>query len=388
MEPADPAPAPSPEKKSLFDTIVVSTPVLLTVVATFILGRSTSEMTQAQYHRSVAGQRQAKVADEWAFFQAKRIRGTSFETTAVVLAAQKVDPFTADTLGDSADELLAQIEATASKEPKLEPRLLALQKSAVAKRDKIRQAISNVQPALDALQAYPEATADDSEIDDGIDAEQKKILAEVVDDVRKFKPESEIATAVLKLKPDTIDKAIARAKIKAAKVNKRGKDVDRVLEKVDALVEEQIALAREYQRLVRGRLAALMRTNAPATETAELERRLERVRSLSARLLADYKSARYAFDARRYEDDARSNQDAAYLYDVQALRSAAQSDKHLQRSFGFMLAMLVAQVGVTIASLAIMLKYKLPVWAIAALAGIIAIGFGVCVFLEMAPLLG
>ena len=124
------------EKRSLFETVVVSTPVLLTVVATFILGRSSAEMTQAQYQRAVAGQKQSKVADEWAFFQAKRIRGTSYEATAVLLAAQKADPFTADTLVDAADGLIREIQAT-EKEVGKSPELEALGKKARAQLEKI-----------------------------------------------------------------------------------------------------------------------------------------------------------------------------------------------------------------------------------------------------------
>jgi len=37
--------------------------------------------------------------------------------------------------------------------------------------------------------------------------------------------------------------------------------------------------------------------------------------------------------------------------------------------------------------MAMMLKYRLPVWAIAAFAGILAISFGVAVFVEFAPLI-
>jgi phosphotransferase system glucose/maltose/N-acetylglucosamine-specific IIC component len=71
---------------------------------------------------------------------------------------------------------------------------------------------------------------------------------------------------------------------------------------------------------------------------------------------------------------------------VQVLQSSARSDKHLQRSFGFMIAMLIAQVGVTIASLAMAMKRKVPVWAVAAMSGVVAILFGVYVFLEIGPL--
>src|SRR5262249_13433789 len=73
--------------KSKWDTILTATPVALTVVATLFAGLSSSEMTQAQYHRSLAAQHQSKVRDEWNFFQAKKVRGQSMEQQAALLRA-------------------------------------------------------------------------------------------------------------------------------------------------------------------------------------------------------------------------------------------------------------------------------------------------------------
>src|SRR5262245_786855 len=90
----EPQPAPAEEtakKKSLFETILTATPIILTVVATFMVGQSTAEMTRAQYFRALASQNQSKVGDQWAFFQAKRIRGTSYEVSADLLGIVK-DP--------------------------------------------------------------------------------------------------------------------------------------------------------------------------------------------------------------------------------------------------------------------------------------------------------
>jgi Domain of unknown function (DUF4337) len=391
--PADPAPAA--EKKSLFETVVISTPVMLTVIATFILGRSTSEMTQAQYQRSVAGQNQAKVGDQWAFFQAKRIRGTSYETTAVSLFAQKADPFTTDTLVDAAEGFLREIQLTDKEAGTLHDPLETLGKKAKACADKINtvlrptqeEAKQRVKQALDAFQAYPSPPPDKTEAEGVIDADQRKLLDEVLDDVRKFKPEQETAPKTLKLNAETIDKALERAKAKSAAVAAHGKQIDAVLQELDALVAQQVGLCREYQRLLGGYLSQRVKTGADADEIARLERRLERVRNLSARLLGDYKAARYTFDARRYEDDARANQEQAFLYEVQVLQSSARSDKHLKRSLGFMIAMLVAQVGVTIGSLALMLKFRFPAWILAAFSGLCAIAFGVYILLELGPFL-
>lgn len=55
--------------------ILGMTPVVMTVVATLLAGLSNSEMTRAQYTRSLAAQQQSKAGDQWAFFQAKRLRG-------------------------------------------------------------------------------------------------------------------------------------------------------------------------------------------------------------------------------------------------------------------------------------------------------------------------
>jgi Domain of unknown function (DUF4337) len=77
-QPSKPEQSP-PAKKSGWEAVLTATPVVLTVVATILAGLSTSEMTLAQYHRSLAAQNQSKASDQWGFFQAKRLRGTAME---------------------------------------------------------------------------------------------------------------------------------------------------------------------------------------------------------------------------------------------------------------------------------------------------------------------
>src|SRR5947207_5480465 len=71
--------------RNVWETVLTTTPVVLTVLATLLAGLSSSEMTQAQYFRSLAAQSQSKAGDQWGFFQAKRIRGTSFELSVARL---------------------------------------------------------------------------------------------------------------------------------------------------------------------------------------------------------------------------------------------------------------------------------------------------------------
>jgi tetratricopeptide (TPR) repeat protein len=54
-------------------------------VATALAGLASSEMTRAQYRRSLAAQQQSKAGDQWSLFQAKRVRRTSQRTTLDIL---------------------------------------------------------------------------------------------------------------------------------------------------------------------------------------------------------------------------------------------------------------------------------------------------------------
>ncbi len=65
-----------------------ATPVIMTVVATLLAGLASSEMTKAQYERAYAAQIQSKAGDQWAFFQAKRLRGDMQRNTLDLFAAQ------------------------------------------------------------------------------------------------------------------------------------------------------------------------------------------------------------------------------------------------------------------------------------------------------------
>src|SRR5512136_1933811 len=85
--------------QTTFGKILSATPVVMAVVATMLAGLSSSEMTRAQYQRSLAAQEQSKAGDQWGFFQAKRLRGAFQRNTAELLqAVSEVHPFKAATL--------------------------------------------------------------------------------------------------------------------------------------------------------------------------------------------------------------------------------------------------------------------------------------------------
>ena len=71
--------------QTLWGKILSATPVIMTVVATMLAGLASSEMTHAQYSRSLAAQQQSKTGDQWEFFQAKRLRSALQNNTLDVL---------------------------------------------------------------------------------------------------------------------------------------------------------------------------------------------------------------------------------------------------------------------------------------------------------------
>src|SRR5262249_28942867 len=100
-----------PPHKSFWERILTTTPVIMTILSTILAGLSSSEMTQAQYHRSLAAQNQSRAGDQWGFYQAKRIRGSGLENTAELLQTQIVlgDP---SELEDLANRVTSALKAS------------------------------------------------------------------------------------------------------------------------------------------------------------------------------------------------------------------------------------------------------------------------------------
>ncbi|HNC24714.1 MAG TPA: DUF4337 family protein [Opitutaceae bacterium] len=71
--------------QSRWGKVLASTPIVMTVIATALAGLSSSEMTRAQYDRSMAAQLQSKAGDQWSYFQAKRLRAALQRNTLDVL---------------------------------------------------------------------------------------------------------------------------------------------------------------------------------------------------------------------------------------------------------------------------------------------------------------
>lgn len=76
--------------------ILITNPVVMTVIAMLLASLSNSEMIKAQYDRSLGAQRQSNAGDKWSFFQAKHLC-SSLERNSLNLlgAGVKHPPFDA-----------------------------------------------------------------------------------------------------------------------------------------------------------------------------------------------------------------------------------------------------------------------------------------------------
>jgi hypothetical protein len=70
-----------------FGKVLGVTPIVMTVIATMLAGLASSEMTKAQYDRSLAAQLQSKAGDQWGYYQAKKLRSAFAHNTLDLLAA-------------------------------------------------------------------------------------------------------------------------------------------------------------------------------------------------------------------------------------------------------------------------------------------------------------
>ena len=85
MKPVIPEQLKADVPQTTFGKILMATPVVMAVISTMLAGLASSEMTRAQYDRSLASQQQSKAGDQWSFFQAKRLRGSMQRSTLDVL---------------------------------------------------------------------------------------------------------------------------------------------------------------------------------------------------------------------------------------------------------------------------------------------------------------
>ena len=156
---------------SVWGKILTATPVIMTVVATALAGLASSEMTRAQYSRSLAAQQQSKAGDQWGFFQAKRLRSALQRNTLDLLqSTTEVRPLEAAALERAGAEpkTLAALQQGRLPEigpaPALDPNLKAA-----------LEAIDNSRPSVQVMPLIGQVK--DQALDDALRAARDRVEA-------------------------------------------------------------------------------------------------------------------------------------------------------------------------------------------------------------------
>ncbi len=160
------------------------TPIVMTVIATMLAGLASSEMTKAQYDRSLAAQLQSKAGDQWSYYQAKKLRSAvAHNTLDLLVATSETAPLAASALPDADETTIAAL--TKNKLPEAAPAKFP----------------DEVQAALDA--------------------------------VENSRPEIEVATALAKVKPATLAASLVAAQDAATAFDNATKTINKAVDKSD-----------------------------------------------------------------------------------------------------------------------------------------------------------
>lgn len=205
--------------------VLTATPVIMTVVATALAGLASSEMTRAQYSRSLAAQQQSKAGDQWSFFQAKRLRSALQRNALDILQG------TADVHPFSASDLDPQI-------------LAALTKC--------------------ELPAIPPAPATDPDIKAALQA------------VEEQKLDAETAVLLARVKDETLDEALVAAKDRAKVFDEAVNPINQTVDRLDkSLAGGERSASRDFMaarlRYTAARYDAEARLNQAIANLYELQ---------------------------------------------------------------------------------------------------------------------
>lgn len=372
--------------KTFLDKIINTTPVVMTVVATILAGLSSSEMSTAQYHRSMAAQNQSKAGDQWGLFQAKRIRQANAENAMDVLqnsgTGSELSP---ESLQQNATQLenFAGIYA-ASHDQRIGPvppmwRRTIADGNTVSEEWKQALADPSVGNALLFLAGPDLPPVSEKSIDD---PDVKAALAAI----NAGQPDTEIDKLVRKVTSEKFDAALALAQANANAFDAVTKPMQNGIDRIAGLVGMQSALARRVGReLAMSAAMASAATSESTTQSADDPGHWKFFATTLGQQTEDlaggFAAARLRYTARRYVAEAHYNMVIAQLYELDVHRSGAASDRHRDRSRDFFYGMLGAQAAVTIATLSLAVKNRSILWTFATVAGALAVASGVYVYL-------
>jgi hypothetical protein len=305
----------------------------LTILATVLAGISSSEMIQAQYHRSLAAQNQSKAGDQWAFFQAKRTRNTIITRTL---------------------DLFAGSPQPISPRRDVQTALTFLGNESLPPASGMPKPVPAVEAALGAFADH--------------------------------RPETEWAPLVNAIDDAALDREVSLAEQSAGALENAGKSVDSAIHELDEVNRQAMRMVHSFHRGVTAlddAVAGLAAGGAGETVRAKALEigRIDHDLARALDHLRDYHAAREDYAARRMDREATANRSVAGLYELRVEKSTLNSERHRRRSKNFFYGMLCAQAGVAMSSFALAARHRSGFWSLAGMAGLAALIFSGYVYL-------
>lgn len=372
-------------KRTKWETVIITTPVILTVMATVLAGMSSSEMSTAQYFRSLAAQMQSKVSDQWGYFQAKKLRAEQCDNTAAILRgisqSMPADPRTPTQIISQLNRAMLDVTVR-----------LAISTHSTSSGLALGTELDGHQKAASALSAKIDYSGISSRsimspggmggLAGFVRGDVPEILKQPIRDPKITDAisavDSHVDEAVLErqagqLSDNEIDDAIAIANQNAAAFDKAA---DQTTAARVPIAQACAGISREgaeFERAARTAPAEVA-ANVPAGT-------LDSIHGLAMQLSTMVSVADLNFNANRYQREAHDNQVLADLLELQVRRQSFLSERHRIRSKEFFYGMLGAQAGVTIATFSLAVRRRNLLWGLAASAGLAAVTFAAYVYM-------
>jgi hypothetical protein len=391
LTPAAPA-ADLPQ--NFWGKILTMTPVVMTVVATVLAGLSNSEMTQSQYHRTMAAEVQSKAGDQWGFFQAKKTRGLTMHDTAEVLEAtanvsgyelgqQGTLESKLDRVDKTGDELLGRVgmHSDIAEATSLNSTIETMGQRLAHRRELIgerKNELAKMRPAT--MEANYSSPAAWHPKDAAVKAASEAIAG--------LKPDEEIAPLVATVTAGALAEELRSAMAYTHELDAAFRPAASAVQNNQAVVERTFlawqmirgdadAVREMLGDPFRARLLPVDVRNAAQDFVAACDD----VGAMARRSKAEAAAMNLGVGDRRYEAEAQHNQAIALLYEIQVRVESALSDRHRARSQKFFFGMLGAQMAVVVSSLSLAMQRKNLLWSFAAAVGLAAMAFAGYVYL-------
>jgi hypothetical protein len=390
---------------TLWGRVLAATPVVMAVVATLLAGLASSEMSRAQYDRSLAAQQQSKAGDQWSYFQAKRLRGTGLKAAGdllqVTAEVRRFDPTTLEPslaslarglslCGDRGRRLRDVLDAARLTDQEtatsLSGQLDAFADGVPARTAEVKRLAADLAvllSAADASSALAPLCGGDLPSLAPASATYAGLEA-ALEGVQSGAPEGEIEPLLVRVSDRMLGEALGVARGRVRTFETRLGPTNDLSAHLDELLARQLALAQE-PRAIAGLVAAIppeadprLRQAGEALASACLATHAE-----AMQVFRDFTAARLRYASQRYDAEAILNQSIANLYELQVRKNNISAERHRTRSQRFFYGMLAAQTAVIIATLAMAARQRNLLWSLAAAAGLAAVSFAVYVLLSV-----